>query len=332
MKLNSSDDRAIARNQAQETLYNYPYPKIDPFLEADLLHGWMFKQIIKWDRVIYGRWDYWINCAYNNIKRKQSPDYHFKFDQDIPKIDFLEPNYNHPGTQMLKYCLINIPHPRLGDRGKNIIHFRYLVDWILFGLGDKNSTKLPTEPEGCDGASNRLFQIFSVPHFMVNPCDYLGHYLQETGYIPDGVLQKPKIIRKHQIGEILRPKDSNQQDYYENQIDDPEILTGRVLLELSNYVNILSGISNDELLGKCALINGYFFAPWVSKHLSEDLPAIYNSKTQEEISTQISELEILRLKNLCDRSTALSSYLTYRDFDYILITSGMKIHGRRLYS
>lgn len=327
MKLNSSDDRAIARNQAQETFYNYPYPRIDPFLEADLLHGWMFKELIKWDRVIYGRWDYWINCASNSIRRRQFPDYCDKFVQDIPRIDFLEPKYNYPGSQMLKYCLINIPHPRSRDRETNLTHFRYLIDWILFGLGDKHCTKLPEEPEGCDGASNRLFQVFSVPHFMVNPCDYLGHYLETIGYIPANILEDPRTIKEYRISEILKPKDDSQRDYFEDQIDDLDIVTGRVLLELSNYVNILTGISNDELLGKCALINGYFFAPWICKPLREDLPTIYNPIAQKEISTQISELEIFRLINLCNKNVNLSSCLTYHDFDYILMTSGMKKHG-----
>lgn len=328
----NSHDRAIAINLSEECFYNYPYPGIDPFLEADLLHGWMFKQVVKWDRVIYGRWDYWIDCAYDNIKKRQLPEYCHKFNR-IPEINFLEPNYNLPGTQMLKYCLVNIPHPRIRDSKKDITHFRYLVDWILFGLGDKTCNKLPVEPEGCDGASNRLFQVFSVPHFMVQPCDYLGNALKELGYIPADILQEPKNIRKYKIGEILKPKDNSEQDYYESQIDDPDILTGRVLLELSNHVRILTGISRDELLGKCALINGYFFAPWICKHFCEDLPAIYNPDIQEEISTQISEIEIHRLTNLCKLNVDLSSCLTYRDFDYILITSGLKKYGKkRLYS
>lgn len=323
--LSSSDRVAIARNQVQESFSGYSFPRLDPLLEADLLHGWMFSQVVKWDKLIYGRWDYWIDHAYNNIKLNQSQAFEHwaEIKRDIPKIEFLEPDFTYPGCQMLKHCLYNIPHPRVSDRRFKIEYFEYLVNWILFGLGDKNCTELPEEPEGCDGASNRLFQLFSVPHFMSNPCDYLGDFLEAKGYLRKGVLHRPELIREVKISAILKASRNayNPEHLDELVIDDLEILTGRTLLELSNYVHILSGLSHDRLLAKCALINGYFFAPWICKHLSQDIAAIYYPENHEEISTQICETEIARLTALARKDRDLVGLVTGEDF-YNLIMMG----------
>ena len=61
-------------------------------------------------------------------------------------------------------------------------YFDYFLSWLLFGLGHKGQSEMPAEPGGCHGASDRLYQVFTLDAMLLWPHDYFGTLLAESSY------------------------------------------------------------------------------------------------------------------------------------------------------
>jgi hypothetical protein len=236
--------------------------------------GWLLPTLILTDLKETARWDYWFTC----MEAGTLPD------APLPPVYFL--GTPHKDTlKMLTDSLDAISgHGKDSHLGwSSSTYFRFFTEWLLFGLGQKGSETPPADPMGCTGASDRLLEVFDLPLLLKHPYDYIGDLLSECAYgrhnsfypTPHPVCEF--MVRMLMLGEDNRTK----------TVCDPCTGTGRLLLHASNYSMRLFGMDIDQLMCQIALVNGYFFAPWLVRPLPFLDSGYDNPETSKSISDSI---------------------------------------------
>jgi hypothetical protein len=248
--------------------------KIDPNLKRTLKHGWMVNQrtditdittypwLFMLDAMTWQRWDYWYRtCVAQKL-----------LDEPIPQIEF----ETGPGTRFegegsgtrkhLEECLNLIPQHGTWNGWGSWVYFDYFLDWLLYAFGYHGQKELPSEGQGCEGASMRLYQYFNLAWLMAYPWDYFGAILAENkhgqhlGFYPTPMCVVNMMARMT-FGDP--EKYQNQPDNRLRSVNEPCVGTGRMLLYASNYSLILSGQDINLTCVKATLVNGYLYAPWM---------------------------------------------------------------------
>lgn len=225
-----------------------------PGLHRELTHGWMLPLLLQFDECLWQRWDYWRQCYEGAGVLPNEP---------IPRLDLL--STPHPATRrMLEASLNCIPQHGDWRTWGSWQYFDYCLSWLLFGLGHKGQSELPTPPAGSDGASDRLHQVFCLDAMLLWPHDYFGDLLCESSYgKQQGFYPTPHTICEFMTQMVCAGKQDSGADRRTDTVCDPCVGTGRFLLHASNHSLRLYGLEIDPVLCKATLVNGYFYSPWL---------------------------------------------------------------------
>ena len=259
--LNEDPERCLVlseerREELRTKMRGFSPPPLVPDLERDLSHGWLLPILWETDSRLYGRWDYWLQCQ----ETCALPD------RPIPLLEFLS-SPEKSVSKMLSASLDAVPYSASagGGGGSGWSHFRYLLEWLLYGFGDVSQKELPPPPVGCSGASMRLYQLVNVPALQLFPYDYFGDLLAENAYgKKQGFFPTPHIVVEAMTQMTFPPP---EEDARLKSVCDPCVGTGRMLLHASNRSLRLYGMDIDETLCKATRVNGYLFAPWLARPL-----------------------------------------------------------------
>lgn len=225
----------------------------DSKLTRDLEPGFLIPYLLEIDARTYGRWAYWIEA----IERCELPE------RPIPQIDWM-PTAHKRTRMMLETTLNAIPRHGSWQSMGGWEYFKYLLKWMLWGFGHPGYEE-PGEPEGCEGASLRVYQLLNLGPWMLFPFDYLGELLAENAYgRKQGFFPTPMPLSVL-MAEMLMG--SSMEDLRTKTVCDPAVGTGRLLLAASNYSLRLYGCDIDPLMCLATLVNGYLFAPWLVRPL-----------------------------------------------------------------
>ncbi len=257
--------------------------KLDPHLKRDLKHGWLFPYLTQTENLMWGRWQYWSECQMlpevawerwrlekaisliENRKPEAIPKFvieHTLPDREIPQISWA---YNEQAEKMLLDCLDAIPVSGGWNSWSSWSYLRYFLHWLLFGLGHPGYKELPLEPQGCEGASMRLYQLFDLSYLLMFPYDYFGRILpqisgkkaqQATGFFPT-----PMVVSEF-ISKILDSDCSGDKLARIKTVNEPAVGTGSMLLTQSNYNLCAIGIDLNRDLLESALFQFALYAPW----------------------------------------------------------------------
>ena len=148
-------------------------------------------------------------------------------------------------------------------------YFRYFLNWLLWGFGHPGQEEAPPEPEGCKGASDRLYQIFNIGLLLLYPYDYLGDLLCQNSYGKhNGFFPTPHTLVELMVSMLYDPARRAGQEMRTQTVMDPALGTGRMLLHASNHSLHLYGMDIDATMCQATLVNGYLYAPWLVKPLT----------------------------------------------------------------
>lgn len=288
------DNQAINIDNELQTLWHDWKPKDKSKLtKADhthkLTHGWLMRYLFRWDELTNKRWEYWLKiqrlspAAYYEYLTKGLTD---KFVKEAihchkyPKLTFSQDSkaYAYLNSVIDLIC---------GDRSiSGLDAFEFLLDWLLYGFGHEDFTKLPTPKSREKNMSSFLYEYFDLFPFLVNPYDYFGLLLPEL--YGDG--------HKGKVGFFPTPMSvcvAMQQMLYGNS-DQPTIQsfiepsagTGSLLLAWSNAGLCGSITELSNTCTKAALVNSYFYAPQFARplwYLLKDSSFICGNTLSEEI-------------------------------------------------
>lgn len=240
----------LAQHRRQYDNFTIPKPqKIEP---RHLEPGWLLSYLFIIESSCYGRWMYWENCCFQGGELPSEP---------LPKIDFL--THPHPTTlKMLSRCLDCIPQSGSWQGWSSWNYFNYFLDWLLFGFGHPGFDQEPDEPQGCVGASMRLYQTFCLDMMILFPYDYWGDLFADNNYGKrQGFYPTPMPVAA-MMSQMLFVNEN--QDNRLASFGDPCTGTGRFPLLASNYTLKLTCQDIDSTLLKATLVNGFMYAPWLS--------------------------------------------------------------------
>ncbi len=181
-------------------------------------------------------------------------------DAELHRIDFLQ-SPDKATWYMLTRCLDAIPNQRGGawQSWGSYDYFDYFLRWLLYGFHHAGQPDAPTEPMGCDGASERLQKTLELELWLTNPYDYFGDMLAENAYGKrQGFYPTPHSIAALMAGMMFTGGDTRTKT-----VCDPCVGTGRLLLYASNHSLRLFGQDIDPVMCRTTLVNGYLFAPWL---------------------------------------------------------------------
>ncbi len=226
--------------------------KPDPTVERTLAHGWLLPYLLQADTLTWGRWDYWFQL----MQSGRLPA------EPIPPIEFIDtPARGAPARKMLEACLNSIPAHGVWQSWGSWSYFDFFMDWLLYGFGHPGQPEPPPEPAGCEGASNRLYQVFCLEALLAWPYDYWGDILAENKHGRGlGFYPTPMNVVKLMVEMLMLP---DGQDFRTQTVMDPCLGTGRMLLYGSIYSLRLVGADINPSLLKAALVSGYLYAPWL---------------------------------------------------------------------
>ncbi len=227
--------------------------KPDPSVRRNLRHGWLMEQTVLLESVMWGRWDYWMHLQ----TAGQLPE------APIPQIDFLD--FPEQRTRKMLEASLNCI-PRHGEwRGwSSFDNFRYFLDWLLYGFGNAGHKEPPVEPSGCEGASDRLYQVFNVGLMLLFPNDYFGDICAEMSYGKHlGFFPTPMSVAKMMAMMVIGEGDHRAETFC-----DPCVGTGRFPLLASNHCLRLfcQDISKEMCLA--TMCNAYLYAPWLARPIA----------------------------------------------------------------
>lgn len=228
---------------------------IDGFVFTEpLTRGWILPYLLQLESMAWGRWNYWLEmCEHQQLCAAP-----------IPQIEWESADkLNNPARKMLERCLDGVT--KYGDwhgwSGSN--YFEYFADWLLFAFGDPSQTEEPKPPGGCEGASERLYQLFDLTPLLCMPHDYFGDILAESGYGKhQGFFPTPM-----EICQLMTSMNMDGEDMRDKTVCDPCVGTGRMLLCASNHSLRLYGVDILSIMCKVTKINCFLFAPWAAKPL-----------------------------------------------------------------
>jgi hypothetical protein len=145
----------------------------DGFTFAEpLQHGWMLRYLLPLEIATWGRWEHWSETVMAGRL----------LDAPIPQVEWHGEDRSGPGRKMLEKSLTTIVKSGDWAGWSSWTYFDYLLDWILFGFGADRQKEEPKVPGGCDGASERLYQIFNLEPLLAYPHDYFGDILAENNF------------------------------------------------------------------------------------------------------------------------------------------------------
>ena len=235
-------------------LRDFPINKSpDPKLRRDLEPGFLLPYLLDFDALTYRRWDYWFEA----MEAGSLPE------RPIPPVDWL--GSADPRTRkMIETTLDAIPRHGSWQTMGGWDYFRYLVRWMLWGFGHPGYGE-PEEPDGCEGASMRVYQVLNICAWMLWPFDYFGDLLAENAYgKKQGFFPTPMDVCLMMTEMLMGNAD---EDLRAKTVCEPAVGTGRFLLTASNYSLRLYGQDIDPTLCMACLVNGYLFAPWMVRPL-----------------------------------------------------------------
>lgn len=235
-------------------LRSFKIRKPDKNRSFNLVHGWMLPTLVDVDDILWHRWDYWF---------KVSASAGVLPDNRIPEIDFRS-QPDERTFKMLKNCLNAIPNHGNWEDWSSPTYIEYFVEWILYGFGYLGQAKLPKEPPGCDGASDRLAQIFYLPALQGHPYDYFGELMAMTRY-GKATEFYPTPFSVAELMTRITMAGIETEDHRMKTSLDPCTGTGRIALFMSNYTLRVTCQDIHPFLAKTALVNFYLYAPWLAK-------------------------------------------------------------------
>jgi hypothetical protein len=227
-------------------------PKV---IERTLDRGWMIPFLTAADMGMHRRWEHWFKIMMAGQL----------IDEPIPQLHY-GPAFPRV-RKMLDFSLDCVPRSGswLGMGRERTLE--YFVDWILYGFGWSGMKELPKEPQGCEGASMRLYQTFGLDWLQLWPHDYFGDYLEEIHY-GQGVsfFRTPWEVAWMMTQMTMMP--TGHEDPTElrtKTVCDPCVGTGIFLICASNFSYRLFGMDISHLISKVCVLNLYLYAPWGAK-------------------------------------------------------------------
>jgi hypothetical protein len=263
------------KQQLWQTYQNQKPKKLIANLQRDLEPGWLQPYLFQIDNLLWGRWHYWHRCqlvpqdAWMHWQIQPKKDKSLLLwlaektlpTEPIPQIAW---NYNSSAEKMLDRVLDSIPtHGNWRGWGA-FSYLDYFLKWLLYGFGHPGYSDLPIEPDGCGGASMRLYQLFDLSYLLMFPYDYFGKILPEIvskkGQRKQGFFPTPMNLSTMMA--MMVNNDSTCKFKRVETFLEPCVGTGSLMLCQSNYTLCGIGIDIDRRLLECALVSFYLYAPW----------------------------------------------------------------------
>jgi hypothetical protein len=225
-------------------------------LEAspELTHGWLLPALLETDDYTWQRWAYWVACMEKGTL----------VDEPIPQIRWIQDGHcsPNPARKMLEACLDAIPLHGTWQSWGGWEYFNYFMGWLLYGFGHSGQPELPPEPSGCEGCSDRLYQVFCLEALLAWPYDYFGNILAENRHGRGlGFFPTPLNVCELMVKVLF----TGDKDCQTKTVCDPCVGTGRFLLVASNFSLRLYGQDINQTVIQACLVNGYLYAPWLVK-------------------------------------------------------------------
>lgn len=263
--------RKALTNEMQKK--KFPFQAVPLRESPTLTHGWLVPGLIEADMCMWQRWRYWIEC----MERGDL------IDKPLPQVPWMSVSEaSNPADKMLKACLNAIPTHGSWKTWGGWQYFDYFLDWLLFAFGHPGQPEMPVTPLGCEGASDRLFQIFCLESLMAWPYDYWGNILADNKFgRSEGFFPTPIDVVKLMAAVLFVSKDA---DYRRQRVLDPCLGTGRMLLVASNWSVCLHGQDINSTVIKSSLVSGYVWVPWLVKPFPFVDRDIINPALSAEIS------------------------------------------------
>ncbi len=197
-------------------------------------------------------------------------------DEPIPRIN-LTSMPSPAGLKMIEKCV-----ELLSYRDSPWTAFEKFVAWLAWGLAVSKHM-----PEIEPATSEALYRTFNFESLILQPHDYLGHYLADNrskGWNPNAYFPTPETVCEMMASIVFEGKDKDDgRDPRLRLVQEPAVGTGRMLLAASNYSYCLSGQDIDKLVVEICLCNGAFYAPWLSFPFPDRiLNASRNDRTTEQ--------------------------------------------------
>lgn len=234
-----------------------------------LPHGWLLPHLLAIEGELWGRWNHWHDTMLAG--RIIAP---------IPVIEW----QSHPvARRMVESSLTQVTRHGSWQGWSSWQVFDYFLDWLLHGFGHSGHAEPPLEPNGCEGAGERLYQVFNLETLLAWPHDYLGDILAENrhgqhlGFYPTPM----------EVARMMTAMTLNNEDARSKSVCDPCVGTGRLLLAASNHSYRLYGCDLNPTVIKATLVNGYIYAPWLVKPFPFLDPELLNPAASRAISDSI---------------------------------------------
>lgn len=213
--------------------------------------GWLRPDFVTTESIINGRWRYWIDVqATQKVENKDIPQLKI-YDKSDAEFEV--------GMMMLKKCFDVFKEENVEDEKA----FELFLDWILYGVGSKLVTKLPSEIS--DRINQHLYENFKPQYLLLYPADYLMPMLLEIyrreGKKPSRIYPINKDAVQLIVDVTLLGGDSERVKY--QTISDPCCGSGLLLLYTSNKSLNLCGSDSNRLAIKMCTVNGYLYIPWI---------------------------------------------------------------------
>lgn len=217
--------------------------RVDP---ERVFPGWLLPVLQACDAMCWGRWP-WHTLAWAQMRLPDEP---------LPRIEF--EGKPHPlALKMLEASLNAIPGCGEWQSWDSWRYLEYFLDWLLFGFG--HTAERPPEPE--KGACDRLYQVFCLEALIAWPHDYFGNIMAENRFGRGlGFYPTPHNLSALLAGMLF----TGTAEDLTQEVVDPCVGTGRMLLHASNHSVCLYGQDINPVCVKATLVNGYLYAPWLA--------------------------------------------------------------------
>ena len=211
--------------------------------------GWMLDYLAFYDAS--GRWLWW-HQAYRSER----------FLESIPYIEF-EPS--HPVAQgMIDNTLDYIVGDEWQTSTDKWIAVEYLLDWLLWSVGHPLQPQVPEDPWSREKRTfDWVYQLFDTQTLLLIPGDHLGDMIRRAATDGSRPMPASHLAQEeaNRLAKRLFPQ--RRKDYRDRLLVDVQANSGTLLLAASNFTTKLAGTNLDPLLSKAAILNGYFYVPWL---------------------------------------------------------------------
>lgn len=171
-------------------------------------------------------------------------------DEPIPQVAFIHERSKDAadGMKML-HQMIKIVENRTGYHRS----IESICEWLGYGLG---VTTKPSELHADD--QEKLYRLFDVSKWLLNPTDYLGEAMAEIGHGKAGGFFPTPM----NICTMMAAMTYGDGDHRLKTVMDPCVGTGRLLLAASNYSLRMFGMDINYVCVLVTKINMALYAPW----------------------------------------------------------------------